>query len=47
MEMLEEGKIINHIKTREAIDRKKIKVSHYMEVSKKLGTLIEFYPPIK
>ncbi len=42
--MLEEEKIINHVKTREAIDKKKIKVNHYMEHSRKLGTLIDFYP---
>jgi len=44
MEMLEEEKIINHVKTQEAINKKKIKVNHYMEHSRKLGTLIDFYP---
>jgi len=44
IEMLESDKIINNIRTQKAIDKKKDKVFHYMEHSKKLGTLIDFYP---
>ena len=46
IEMLETDKLIDNIRTRKAIDKKKIKVHHYMEHSKKLGTLIDFYPNI-
>jgi len=44
IEMLEADKIIDNVRTRKAIDKKKVKVHHYMEHSKKLGTLIDFYP---
>lgn len=47
MEMLEDDKIIKNIVTQENINKKKNKVNSYMKHSRKLGTLIDFYPPIQ
>jgi len=47
MEMLEDDKIIKNIATQKAINKKKIKVGHYMDHSRKLGTLIDFYTTVK
>jgi len=44
IEMLETDKIIKNIRTERSINNKKNKVFRYMEHSKKLGTLIDFYP---
>jgi len=43
IEMLENDKIIKNIRTQKNINNKKDKVFRYMEHSKKLGTLIDFY----
>lgn len=44
IEMLETDRIIKNIRTERSINNKKEKVFRYMEHSRKLGTLIDFYP---